>query len=73
MPRNNEYTHGGSAAKNLGLLLRALLNLLSFGALWFALLTPAFAYRTPVLIGGAVLCAICFVLNLLEPMLHATK
>ena len=37
-PRSNEYTHGGSAGKNVGLLLRALLNLIAFGAFWLGLL-----------------------------------
>ena len=33
MARSNEFTHGGSVGKNLVLLLRALLNLISFAAL----------------------------------------
>ncbi len=37
MARSNEFTHGGGVGKNIGLMLRALLNVLSFGALWFGL------------------------------------
>lgn len=37
MARSNEFTHGGGVGKNIGLMLRALLNILFFGALWFGL------------------------------------
>lgn len=37
MARSHEFTHGGSIGKNIGLLLRSFLNILSFGAFWFGL------------------------------------
>lgn len=37
MARSHEFTHGGSIGKNLGLLLRSFLNIVSFCALWFGL------------------------------------
>ena len=74
-PRSNEYTHGGSAGKNIGLLLRALLNLIAFGAFWVGLLgmtTDAVAVPAPPLalmltLGGGVLCVLLLFVNLLGP------
>ncbi len=37
MASSNEFTHGGGVGKNIGLMLRTLLNILFFGALWFGL------------------------------------
>ncbi len=76
MARSNEYTHGGSAGKNIYLLLRAILNLITFGALFFGL-SPMGAglgtLSTVITIGGAVLLAICLWINLIAPWIHRKK
>lgn len=82
MARSNEFTHGGSVGKNLVLLLRALLNLISFAALWFGLSQwgadtvlfglPAFV-PTLCTFGGAGLCVLCLIVNLIGPFAHRVK
>lgn len=80
MPRSNDFTHGGSVGKNLVLLLRALLNIFSFGvfgygASQFALPTEGFVFGLNELCfyGGAVLCLFCLVVNLFAPFAHRGK
>ncbi len=76
MARSNEYTHGGSAGKNIYLLLRALLNLIAFGALFFGLSPMAAALgamQTVVTIAGAALLVLCLWLNLIGPFIHRKK
>lgn len=83
MPRSNEFTHGGSNSKNLGLLLRALVNIIATAALGFGAsqigepskiifgLDPMIT--NGCLIGGAVLTVICLVWNLFGPFIHRKK
>ncbi len=76
MARSNEYTHGGSAGKNIYLLLRALLNLIAFGALFFGLspvAAPLGTVQTVIIIAGAVLLVLCLWLNLIGPFIHRKK
>ncbi len=77
MARSNEYTHGGSAGKNMYLLLRALLNIIAFGALFFGLSPMAEKLggniALIITIAGAVLLGICFWSNLAAPFIHRKK
>jgi hypothetical protein len=76
MARSNEYTHGGSAGKNIYLLLRALLNIVAFAALFFGLSPMAQkldSLATVVTIAGAVLLVICLWINLIAPFIHRKK
>ena len=71
--KSNGFTHGGSVSKNLRLLLRALLNILGFGLLWFGLwavtegdrlITPL---STALVAAGVILCAVGVTSNLFGP------
>ncbi len=76
MARSNEYTHGGSAGKNIWLLLRAVLNIVAFGALFFGLSPIAAKLGTTatlIAIAGAVLLVICLWVNLIAPFIHRKK
>ncbi len=76
MARNNEYTHGGSAGKNIYLLLRSLLNIVAFAALFFGLSPMAKemgAVSTVITIAGAVLLVVCLWINLIAPYIHRKK
>jgi hypothetical protein len=76
MARSNEYTHGGSAGKNIYLLLRALLNIVAFAALFFGLSPMAQkldSLATVITIAGAVLLVICLWINLIAPFIHRKK
>lgn len=76
MARSNEYTHGGSAGKNIYLLLRALLNIVAFAALFFGLSPMASALgaiATIITIAGAVLLVLCLWINLISPYIHRKK
>ncbi len=75
MARSNEYTHGGSAGKNIYLLLRALLNIVAFGALFFGLsMTEKLgSIATVITIAGGVLLVICLWVNLIAPFIHRKK
>ena len=76
MARSNEYTHGGSAGKNIYLLLRAILNIVAFAALFFGL-SPMAAelgtFATVLTIAGAVLLVVCLWINLIAPVIHRKK
>lgn len=82
MARSSQFTHGGSVGKNLGLAFRALLNILSFGALWFGLIQLAtdtvlfgLPEKAPLLctaIGGG-LTLFFLLVNLLFPFAHRAK
>ena len=76
MARSNEYTHGGSAGKNIYLLLRALLNIVAFAALFFGLSPMAQSLgslATVVTIAGGVLLVLCLWINLIAPFIHRKK
>ncbi len=82
MARSNEFTHGGSVGKNLALLLRALLNSISFALLWFGMSqwgTAAPLFKLPSLVApvctlsGAALTVLCLVLNLIVPLSRRVK
>lgn len=85
MPRSNEFTHGGSVGKNLVLLLRALLNIVSFtlfgyGAAMFGTANPdnilffnSMLVPNFCLVGGAIMCIFCAVVNLFIPFAHRVK
>lgn len=79
MARSNEFTHGGGIGKNIGLMLRAILNLLSFGLLWFGLFQLGadevlfeLPEKIPLVctIAGAALTLLFLVVNLITPWLH---
>lgn len=73
--KNKEYTHGGSAGKNLGLLLRALFNLIAFAALWAGIWMAGndMPLALPLIIGGGVLCVIGVIWNFIGPIAHAKR
>ena len=73
--KSSEYTHGGSAGKNLGLLLRALFNLIAFAALWVGIWMERndMALALSFLIGGGALCVIGLIWNLIGPIVHAKR
>lgn len=76
MARSNEYTHGGSAGKNIYLLLRALLNVIAFAALFFGLSPMAAdlgSIATIITIAGAVLLVLCLWINLIAPFIHRKR
>ena len=76
MARSNEYTHGGSAGKNIYLLLRALLNIVAFAALFFGLSPMASSLGTAatiITIAGALLLVLCLWINLIAPFIHRKK
>ncbi len=76
MARSNEYTHGGSAGKNIYLLFRALLNIVAFGALFFGLSPMSAELGTlaiVITIAGGVLLVICLWVNLIAPFIHRKK
>lgn len=83
MPANsNEYTHGGSAGKNVGFLFRAILNTVSFAFLWFCvyLVTAPNPFIllsstiTTVLFGVACgLLVLLLCINLFGPFIHRKK
>lgn len=79
MARSNEFTHGGGVGKNIGLMLRAILNLLSFGLLWFGLFQLGadevlfgLPDTVPLIctIAGAALTLLFLVVNLIAPWRH---
>lgn len=79
MARSNEFTHGGGIGKNIGLMLRAILNLLSFCLLWFGLLQLGagevlFGLPDTVpltcTIAGATLTLLFLIVNLISPWRH---
>lgn len=82
MAHSSQFTHGGSVGKNLGLAFRALLNILSFGALWFGLIqwaTDTVLFELPekvpvmcIAVGGGLTLLLLFV-NLFLPMAHRAK
>lgn len=82
MARSNEFTHGGSNSKNLGLLLRALANIIAFALMWFGLLfwiggctlisLPA-AIPVVLTIVGAALTVLLLIANLFGPFAHRVK
>ena len=74
--KSGQFTHGGSNGKNMTLLLRALLNIISYALLWFGLAawlpeSPLIALPSPVpavcTIAGAALTIVLLVLNLFKP------
>ncbi len=75
MARSNEYTHGGSAGKNIVLLLRALLNIVSYAALFFGLCMMETLGTTAIVItvAGAILSVICLWVNLVTPFVNRKK
>lgn len=76
MARSNEYTHGGSAGKNIYLLLRALLNVIAFAALFFGLSPMAAdlgSIATIITIAGAGLLVLCLWINLIAPFIHRKR
>ncbi|MBQ9747423.1 MAG: hypothetical protein IJV98_01425 [Clostridia bacterium] len=76
MARSNEYTHGGSAGKNIYLLLRAILNTVAFAAFFFGIymiLTAPGTLATVIAAGGAVLLIACLWFNLIAPYIHRKK
>lgn len=79
MARSNEFTHGGGVGKNIGLMLRAILNLLSFGLLWFGLFQLGadevlfgLPEKTPLIctVAGAALTLLFLFINLIAPWRH---
>lgn len=82
MAQSSQFTHGGSVGKNLGLAFRALLNILSFGSLWFGLIqwttdTVLFGLpeKAPVwcMAAGGGLTFLLLLVNLFLPMAHRAK
>ncbi len=76
MARSNEYTHGGSAGKNIYLLLRAILNTVAFAALFFGIYmiksNPG-TLATVITIAGGVFLVACIWFNLIAPYIHRKK
>ena len=70
MARNNNFTHGGSVGKNIGLLLRALCNVFAFFLLFFSLGKKAEWYY---IVASAALCFILLGVNLLIPLARRKK
>lgn len=82
MARSNEFTHGGSVGKNLWLLLRALVNVIAFAALWFGLSqlgAEKVMFGLPdflplvLTIAGGVLTVFFLYVNLFAPFAHRKK
>lgn len=82
MARSNEFTHGGSVGKNLGLLLRAIANVIAFALLFFGISqlgAAAVLFGLPsslpliCTILGGVLTALFLYLNLFAPFAHRVK
>lgn len=72
--RNNDYTHGGSAGKNLILLFRALANIVAFAAMWYGTATLESGVVSVICaFGGAALSAVLIYLNLISPFIHRAK
>ena len=73
--KSKEYTHGGSAGKNIWLLLRAILNLVAFAALWggFARMESGTAFSFICLVAGGAGTVFCLFVNLIFPFLHRVK
>ena len=76
MARSNEYTHGGSAGKNIYLLLRAILNTLAFAAFFvgiYMILTTPGTLATVVTVAGGLFLIACLWFNLIAPYVHRKK
>ncbi len=75
MARSNEYTHGGSAGKNIVLLLRALLNIVSYIALFFGhyMMETLGTTAIVITIAATVLFVICLWVNLVTPFVNRKK
>lgn len=76
MARSNEYTHGGSAGKNIYLLFRAILNTVAFAAFFFGvymILTNPGALATVVTVAGGGMLVACIWFNLIAPYIHRKK
>ena len=82
MARSNEFTHGGSVGKNVALMLRAILNILAYGVMWFGIMLwigsfTLFTIPSPIplimTIAGAVCVVILLVVNLFGPFAHRVK
>lgn len=73
--KSKEYTHGGSAGKNIWLLFRAVLNLIAFAALWFGLaqMESGSALSFICLVAGGAGTVFCLFVNLIFPFLHQVK
>lgn len=75
--RNGEYTHGGSAGKNMKLLSRALADIAAFAATWVGLwmLCSGKGNRIglPLTLVGAVVLGICLWTNLIVPMARKNR
>lgn len=82
MARSNEFTHGGSVGKNIALMLRAILNILSYAVLWFGISqlgAEAVIFGLPTFlpllctIAGGALCVLFLYVNLFLPYAHRVK
>ena len=73
--KSKNYTHGGSAGKNIWLLLRAIFNLFAFAALWVGLaqMESGTAFSFICLVAGGAGVMICLFVNLIFPFLHRVK
>lgn len=67
------YTHGGSAGKNLVLLIRAIINIIAFGVLWYGIANSGSDIALVCVIAGGILLAGCIWLNLISPFIHRVK
>ncbi|MBQ3927598.1 MAG: hypothetical protein II710_03025 [Clostridia bacterium] len=69
------YTHGGSAGKNMALLLRALFNLAGIVLLCIGCVEWNFGASPMPVIGwiGLGISAVGLIVNLILPFLHRTK
>lgn len=67
------YNHGGGAGKNIVLLLRAFVNIIAFGALWFGIAKSGTDISLVCTITGGILLAVCVWVNLISPFIHRVK
>ncbi|MCQ2436627.1 MAG: hypothetical protein MJ101_06965 [Clostridia bacterium] len=73
--RSNDYTHGGSAGKNLILLLRSLINIAGFTALWFGIsqLNVDKDIGTICTVAGGIITCFGLWFNLITPIIRKKR
>ena len=68
-----EYTHGGNVWKSLALLLRGIMDIIAFAAIWTGLIFYGATWGKWTLFCGIFLAVLCTVCNLILPMVHLPK